>query len=97
MRPSKEHLTESGRTISIIAREIGVPLQDLSHFVRAEMDKVGREKRKKIQAWMVGQGYMRPTRKPEICICPLCQAKHVKGKNAAQRLEAMSFEVHGRP
>jgi len=92
MRPLKEQLTESGRTISIIAKEINVPVQDLSHFVRAEMDKVGSAKRKKIRAWMVMQGYMKPRRKPEVCICPVCQGRHLKRKNITQRLGALVCE-----
>lgn len=81
MSPLQNTLTESGKTMSAIAREIGVPLQDLSHFVRAEMDKVGGAKRSKIRDWMVLQGYLQPTIKPEICICQLCQSEHVKPKD----------------
>ena len=88
----QEHLSMSGKTKSAIAREIGVPLQDLSHFVRAEMDKVGSAKRKKIRAWMVDQGYVKPRRKPKVCICPRCQGRHIKRKNVSQRVDVLAFE-----
>jgi hypothetical protein len=97
MSPLQTTITHSGKTMSAIARDIGVPLQDLSHYVKSQREKVGSAKRRKIRAWMIKQGYIKPRRKPEYWICPTCQAKHVRGKNAAQRLEAMSFEVHGRP
>lgn len=78
--------------MSAIAREIGVPLQDLSHFVRGEMDKVGSAKRRKIRAWLIVQGFVRPRRKPEYWICPLCQAKHAKRKNEQQRMVGLALE-----
>jgi hypothetical protein len=78
----KEYLSKSGKTMSDIAREIGVRVQDVSHVARREGAKVGRARRKKIRDWMVGEGLLKPRRKPEYWTCPLCKARHVKRKNA---------------
>jgi hypothetical protein len=92
MKAVQHMLINSGQTLSATARSIGVSLQDLSHFVRGERDKVGRARRKKIREWMVGQGLIKPIRKPEVCVCPLCQGKHVKRKNVSRRSDHLAVE-----
>ena len=88
----QEYLSMSGKTKSAIAREIGVPLQDLSHFLRGENKKVGRAKRKMIRAWMIQKGYLKPNRKREMCVCPVCQARHVMRKNEPRRRDTSVSE-----
>lgn len=88
----QQKLIKPGHSLSATAREIGVSLQDLSHYAKAEMSKVGRANRRKIRAWLILEGYLKPPRKPEIWICPLCQAKHVRRKNASQRMPAPSVQ-----
>jgi hypothetical protein len=76
-----------------IARIIGVSLQDLSHFVRGERDRIGRDRRKKIRDWMVQRGYLKPYRQRETCICPVCQGKHVKRKNLSSRRDMVTLRA----
>lgn len=78
----EDSLKQRGTKLSVIAREIGVSLQDLSHFIRRETDRVGRAKRKAIRAWLVREGYLEPPRERAVCVCPLCQGRHVMKKNA---------------
>lgn len=74
-------LSESGRSMSKIATIIGVSIQDLSHFIRGERDRVGSASRAKIQAWMIQNAYVKPPKPRVICICPHCRAKHIMKKS----------------
>ena len=76
--PIKQKLLENGYSVAKAARTIGLPIQDLSHFIYGERDKVGRKKWKKIKSWMTERGYHDPPKPPQRCKCPVCGKVHFK-------------------
>ncbi len=92
MTSLQQKLIRSGQTLSAISREVGVRLQDLSHYLRGERNKVGSGKRRKIRAWLILQGYMKERRKPEFCDCPLCHCRHIMRKDAPQQVVELAPE-----
>jgi predicted XRE-type DNA-binding protein len=80
MTTLQRKLSESGKSMSSIAAVIGVTMQDFSHFVRGEFNRIGKARKKKIREWMVQNNYMQRRKERIYCICPDCQARHVKRK-----------------
>jgi hypothetical protein len=78
LTPLREKVLQAGYSIRKIADEADVKVQDVSHFLRDEKNRVGKASWNKIKQWMIVKEFLN---KPTSGIkheCPECHAIHFK-------------------
>lgn len=72
-----EALRVHRRSISGIARQIGVPRPDVSNFIAGKRDKVGKTALKKIREYFISIGAIAKPKVRPKSPCPGCGRMHV--------------------